>query len=49
MLFDDIEEDVTNKLQFLDKQKEILKDITNDYAQIGTKINVLKATQVILS
>ena len=48
MLFDDIEEDITNKLQFLNKQKDILKGITYSYGQIGTKINVLRAAQTIL-
>jgi hypothetical protein len=48
MLFDDIEEDITNKLQFLNKQKDILKGITHSYGQIGTKINVLRAAKTIL-
>ena len=48
MLFDDIEEDITNKLQFLNKQKDILKGITHSYGQIGTKINVLCAAKSIL-
>jgi hypothetical protein len=45
VLFDDIEADITNKTEFLRKQRALLKEIIRDYGFIGTKINVLEATR----
>jgi hypothetical protein len=41
MLFDDIEQDVVAKRDFLRKQRALLKEIIRDYGYIGTRINVL--------
>jgi hypothetical protein len=48
VLFDDIESDIVSKLEFLNRQRDILKGILTDYGQLGTKIYVLRATQRIL-
>lgn len=48
MLFDDIEQDVVSKRDFLRKQRALLKEIIRNYGFIGTRINVLQSTWAML-
>jgi hypothetical protein len=48
VLFDDIESDVSSKVEFLRKQRALLKEIIRDYGYIGTKINVLESTKILV-